>query len=406
MPLLDIPNREQLDGPARDALESVLANIIGYLYTEHDDEGSHKDVTADSLTVREGGIVTLPNGTTIATDGTTEGTATRIDATGPVVITTPGVNNNALLRTDFEFGQLVPLLNTVQHASEIPMAMPGIRFTPQGEYAVASNDLTALFEGGVSNPSKTYWRLTSTGDKSIHGIYTAGVVSPGHDGQFLVLVNDSDYTITFTSGVVTDARKILSSDVVLNPGGAVGIVYDVADLGWRIVWVNNRILPAAALNASKIPRTLFSRNGTDQNVSTGATNVFDKTIPANTFDTDGQSIHWVASGAWTANANTKQVDPKFDGISLVALGPAVINTAGARWWFDAHIHRANSTNMQCVLHFVTHNAAGVIVTNSVFTTDSTMDWTAAIDLDLFLDGDATGDITVNYSKVVFYPEGT
>jgi hypothetical protein len=228
-------------------------------------------------------------------------------------------------------------------------------------------------------------------------------------GDFGYLYNSTTtaFSILHNSGAFSVSRFYCpnDTDLAIAPNAGVLWWYDDTVDRIRVVTLPSPAITTAEMNTAKIPRTLFSANGTQQNSSFTATNVFDKTIPANTFDTNGQSIHWVASGSWTANANTKQVDPQFDGISLVALGPAVINTAGARWWFDAHIHRANSTNMHCVLHFVTHNAAGVIVTNSVLTTDNTMDWTAAIDLDLFLDGDATGDIFVNYSKVVFYPEG-
>ncbi len=397
MPLLDIPNREQLDGPARDALESVLANLIGYLYTEHDDEGSHGDITADSVTLRETGAFTLPDGTTWAVvDGVPTHTApsgSHAFVGGPPSAVSDLLRLNPPSVTDTGVA--------AENTSALILGAPGIRFTEYGVYVPNINDIDALKTAGApTEPRYTVWYMQPTTDRDIYGIVSGVVNLPNTNrGQLLILVNDSDYTLTYRNGagIALVTERLLSADVAIAPGGAVGVIYDNLTLGWRIVWAYREKTGAS--------RTLFSKNGTDQNVSTTATNVFDKTIPANTFNTNGQSIHWVASGSWTANANTKQVDPQFDGISLVALGPAVVNTANARWWFDAHIHRANSTNMQCVLHYVTHDAAGAIVTNSVFTTDNTMDWTAAIDLNLFLDGDATGDITVNYSKVVFYPEG-
>lgn len=402
MPLLDIPNREQLDGPARDALESVLANLIGYLYTEHDDEGSHGDVTADSVTLREAGAVGFDEGSSLHEDAglVVESVGGPLD----VYVTQPDGTREqrASFGADPQDGQ-----TGREDQFHYALAARALRLHPQSSYNPTSNDTSALIESSQDSPRYSVYRITGSAE-NIEGIFTSGF-SPvgGQRGQLLVLINNTGGTLSLANlGAVTDDKKIIGGPVAVADDGAIVVVYDDENRGWQILSAQKRIVPESEWNTAKIPRTLFSRNGSDQNVSTGATNVFDKTIPANTFDTNGQSIHWVASGSWTANGNTKTVDPQFNGNTLIALGPAIINTAGARWYFDLHIHRANSSFAGWVGHFVTHNAAGAIVTNSVFGSDAAMDWTVDIDLDLFLTGGATGDVLVNYSKVVFYPEGT
>lgn len=52
MPIIGLPNREQVMATVADAFDQVLASITGFLYTEHKDDGTHENITADSLTLR------------------------------------------------------------------------------------------------------------------------------------------------------------------------------------------------------------------------------------------------------------------------------------------------------------------------------------------------------------------
>jgi hypothetical protein len=57
VPLLDLINRERLPQSVIDELEQHNASLIGYLYAEHNDDGTHSDISVDTLTIRPDGTL-------------------------------------------------------------------------------------------------------------------------------------------------------------------------------------------------------------------------------------------------------------------------------------------------------------------------------------------------------------
>lgn len=263
MPILDLPNREQLDGPARDALESVLANLIGYLYTEHDDEGSHSDVTADRVTVREGGSYRLPDGSTLAV---INGVLTLTAANGELLIrTTDGVTTQDRLVVgrnpqSGQGGLEVEALNSA-------LVGQRLRLRAQSSYDPSGNDTSALLDlPSLSAPNYSVYRITGAA-ANIEGIYVSGATPvPGQRGQVLVLINNTGDTLSLANlGVVTDEKKILGGPIYIADDGAIVLVYDDTNEGWQIIASHREGPPTAytpTFSSTGTPPTGYSSAGT------------------------------------------------------------------------------------------------------------------------------------------------
>lgn len=246
MPIIGLPNREQLTSAVVDAIEQVLASVTGFLYTEHKDDGSHGDVTADSVTSGEvdttGGRIVLPNGDTL--DAADDGGLQIARGSGQVLsIGSPNVAFDG-----------VPHLHTTSHVDLYVerRLLLGARFSESGPWPALS-----LF--GSTQPSSsaadgvytTLFRAVPTANDTIDSIYkpVPNSVSGHPDGQMIVIWNDSAYQLTLhdsvgIGGVGSSGHcVIINGPAVLGPQGAAVLVYEAeydwpsanGFGGWRIV---------------------------------------------------------------------------------------------------------------------------------------------------------------------------
>lgn len=309
MPILEIPNREQLDAPARDALESVLANLIGYLYTEHDDEGAHGDITADSLTLRAGGAITLPDGTTLSL---VDGVPTLTDAlTIGGVVTSEGAVNSG--------GQVYSNIDT---------------------YAI-SGTTNLTFQGGWLGRV-----TTSTASPKLGGIVG------GVDGQFFALVNTTATTFdilhdssgTFSVSQILCPREI---DLPVGPACAVLLCYDGTSDRWRVVAVSTRdglyqdYTPTMTSSGAD-----FAANG---GTLTGRYEQTGKAVQGRfAFIGDGagpDATNW-GTGSYTI---TLPVASAALGNSVRICGTALIYDASAGAYYTALLRQVTTTTVELVL---------------------------------------------------------
>ncbi len=173
-----------------DEFQQLVAGIRGYLFVEHKDDGTHGDVTADSVT----------------TDTLTADTATIEHFT----------SDDATLEGTFVGAA------TLQQ----------LRLTPQFPVSVAFAE-TAL---AIAASASLYY-LTSSGDCNVYGLFCFNV-STGEPGQVAILHNTSGHTITFNSSLVTNAQRIYGCTVpvAIQNGGSICFIYDDANKGWRYAW--------------------------------------------------------------------------------------------------------------------------------------------------------------------------
>jgi hypothetical protein len=226
--MLDLVHRGQLPGVVEDELDHHTAALTGYLYAEHDDAGAHTDITAHSAVVS--GAVEAGS---LKTDRiiTPRRMVQSVDpATAPMLIIVDDAGTQLV-------GIHVPTTEVPGYEDRYPtLVADRFRLNGQGVYTPSVADTAALADTS-DGPQYSVYRLTPSANRTIHGIYTGALVA-GARGQVLVLINDSVYDITFGTGVVVNARKILGTPMVLSPQGSVLIVYDNAGLGWRIVASN------------------------------------------------------------------------------------------------------------------------------------------------------------------------
>lgn len=129
----------------------------------------------------------------------------------------------------------------------------------QASYTPSAGDTNALATT-VFGPASSWWRLTPSADRTIHGIYCSDLTN-GARGHVLVLYNDSSFTLTWGTGTVTNARKVLpprgASSFVQAADETIIVVYDTNDLGWRIVGgtTDGRWTDGGALNIPELSAT-------------------------------------------------------------------------------------------------------------------------------------------------------
>lgn len=244
--MIALAYRDMLTPVVADELDQLVLGIRQYLYTEHHDDGTHAAVTADSLAITSpDDFLTCVSSAVPQTPQTllTVGQGTYTDGTGTtlrrVVLTAPaglalGGDDDPIMR----WGVIQPASdapvseNQVYHALAV---MGRLQLNGQGSYTPSGVDVSALDTGLTSDPQYSVYRLTPTADSTIHGIYVGESVINGPRGHVLVLKNDSAFVITFGTGVVTNAQKILGTPTAIGPKGCVLLVYDSSNLGWQIV---------------------------------------------------------------------------------------------------------------------------------------------------------------------------
>ncbi len=235
-----------------DEFEQLAAGVSGFLSGEHHDDGTHSDVTADSVvadvvTVRE--AESDPAGATgrfvlqgrggqnglVESDIRTEQDPEGYGATHALRVDTDGQE----IHLDTSLGRAVSLnvRSSVSAAIEQRFrsalaALGSLRFVGQSSYTPSPGD-TSAFADAADGPAYSAYRLTPSGHVTIDGIYAD--LSAGNRGQTLVVWNDSAYVATFTSVVISNRRKILGDPVSIGPQGTIVFVYDTTGQGWRII---------------------------------------------------------------------------------------------------------------------------------------------------------------------------
>lgn len=142
------------------------------------------------------------------------------------------------------------------------------------------------------------------------------------------------------SSTITQYTDELAQDAVGNNVGA-GLTYD--DTAGSISATGG----ALVVNVDTTPVG---------NVGAGEDTLITYTVPANTLDTNGQYLHFVASGIFAASLNTKRVKAYFGSAVLIDTGALAITAAG-NWLVDAYIIRTGATTQRCVARFISDETA-------------------------------------------------
>jgi hypothetical protein len=232
----DLTYRSELPPVTRKELEQFAALLQAYLSREHNSEGQHTNITADSITVRAGGEIRLEgeaaheaeDALISLVDGVGKFSAPNIELEATdctVEVLTAGVSRA-------EFGKSVSNAGIENQVANKLAVLGALRLAGQDVYTPAAND-TDAFPGDSSGPLYSFYRATPSADRTIDGISVN--LAGGGRGHVLVVVNDSAFALTFNTIVVANAKKILGDPVTIGQDGAVILVYDNANTGWRIV---------------------------------------------------------------------------------------------------------------------------------------------------------------------------
>lgn len=123
------------------------------------------------------------------------------------------------------------------------------------------------------------------------------------------------------------------------------------------------------------------------NVGSGEDTLLSYSVEANALSADGAEIEAILSGVYAANANNKTLKLKWNGTTVLTLGPAAVNNG--QYEVRAYFKRISSTHVRPYGFVVTTNAAAAIV--SAFITRTTIATTFSGAVTLLVTGEATSD---------------
>lgn len=251
--MFSIKFRDMLPQVVVDELDFFQSRLTALLSQEHDEDGTHTDVTADSVVAGSftaveqlqdadelTGKVTWralggPNG---VLDTSMRHDDERIGVSGKVFRVE---SEAAEVHVDLPSGRamalgVTPVAGTAveQRFEDALTVMHQLRLAGQSTYIPTAGDTAALADE-TAGPKYSVYQLAPTGDVTIYGIY-ADLVA-GNRGQVEVLMNNSAFNISFESAVVTNKRRIYgcATPVTIGPGGVIVFIYDHANGGWRYV---------------------------------------------------------------------------------------------------------------------------------------------------------------------------
>lgn len=251
-----------------------------------------------------------------------------------------------------------------------------------GTPIIANNDVA---NGKTGNTSLTAYAVlaggtTSTGAmQQVSGLGTSGQVLTSNGAGALPTWQ------TTTGGITTiNSQTGTSQTISAGPGLAVSSSSDVHTISF-----NN---------------TLDYQVSDANNTGTSATDLYSKTVAANQFTLNGQSIHFEAAGVNNDATATVNLEALFAGNGIAGTGAVTISATGA-WTITGTIIRATSTTAR-VYTTVTIDQC----TQKVFLTTANLtglDWTATNILKIRATagggGGGSNDITAQMWKVVFQP---
>lgn len=149
-----------------------------------------------------------------------------------------------------------------------------------------------------------------------------------------------------------------------------------------------------------VPFRIAHGNGSLGNVSTGETDWYSASVPANTLFADGMSIRLRVAGHFAANGNSKTIRLKWAGTTYLTL---TTSQNGGFWSYEVVLTRISSTQTRArVVEFITTTAPATTpreVRPAAFTTDFTVINT----LVQTGQGAATSDLVVNDYKALVEP---
>lgn len=234
-------------------------------------------------------------------------------------------------------------------------------------------------------------KLDITGDLKVYG--TARVADDAYDATTW----NGNLTVP-TKNAIRDKIEAMSAGGITSINSQTGSSQTISG-GAGISVGSSSNIHTIGLNT-----TLDAQVSDANNTGTSATDLFSKTIAANQFTLNGQSIHFEAAGINNDATATVNLEALFAGNGIAGTGAVTISGTGA-WSIQGTIIRATSTTARVYTVVTIDNC-----TQKVFSTTANLtglDWTATNILKIQATaggaGGGSNDITAQMWKVVFQP---
>jgi hypothetical protein len=153
-------------------------------------------------------------------------------------------------------------------------------------------------------------------------------------------------------------------------------------------------------------RTIDALILTAQNTGTSETDLFSKTIAANTLTADKQTINFEADGEFNDNTATAQLKLYFAGNVTLNTGAVNISTANTGWRLKGYIIRTSSSTAHVTYEL---DCPGLATTKFLYYSNLTsLDFTTTNIIKITAQagggGGGTGDITAHSWQVLYRPQ--
>lgn len=230
--------------------------------------------------------------------------------------------------------------------------------------------LKLLFKNRKESTKTTGYTVAQTDDQGFLIANSASAIAfdfPSLEaGTIVTIININSGDVTWTNSGGTSfvggltsmpggtlmavTFRYRSTTVIEVLGGAPASVENFAITGVLSVKAG-----ASAGTIAKVGGSIHTDTTTTGNVGTGEDTLFSYSLPANTLNTNKDSICGFVAGTFAANANNKNVRVKFGGTTLFATGAVAFNTGD--WRIDFEIIRTGAATQKAIARFTSDNTS-------------------------------------------------
>ena len=157
----DITYRSELPPVTRKELEQLCTLIQAYLSREHNADGGHADITAESITLEPGGGLAFESDANGVEDGLIVHDEDVLRLTAPY-ITLQATENYVEIVTPTSgaiLGHVIDNAGTEHQFDDFLSVIRGLRLSGQSSYTPSAND-TDAFPGDAYGPLYSFYRAT------------------------------------------------------------------------------------------------------------------------------------------------------------------------------------------------------------------------------------------------------
>jgi hypothetical protein len=368
--------RSELPPTTRKELDLNNARLRGWQSNEHKSNGSHADITADSLVVTGDaefeGPVTLDDDLTVTGDTTLTGDATvhNLDVLGYLSL----VKGLALVSTA---ARTTLAISGNTSIGALGGTNPWEPFTVMLVTSAASTPVLFEIRPSITNTFGAFFWLVNTSANSFSIIHRSGSVAMA--SARINCPGGVDYTCQAYTAILCYWDHLTEMWYLHGPDQAYTLPATLA-------LTSATVVPGASAITAKVGGIIYQSITGVGNVGAGDDPLIVFTIAANVLSVDGQRLTAEFNGRFAANGNDKRIRIKWNSATILDMG-ASLAPNGVGWRCKVTIVRTGAATQRVSADLIMGTASG----QSWFVGETTGSATLSGTVALQANGEATSD---------------